>query len=454
MARVLIVEDSVILHKHLEELILEYTDFTYEIASTYKEAQLFLKTKKFEFAIVDLNLPDAKNGEIVSLVNKYDIAPIILTGDFSESMRESFESANIIDYVLKDSNHVFLYVIEKLRQLELNKNRKVLVVDDSSTYRAYLKSNLNIHNFHVLTAANGFEALEKLEQENDISIMISDYHMPKMDGLELVYNARSRYSSKDLSIIILTADRDPFTISRFLKAGANDYIAKPFSRDEFYSRLYQNIDTLDIFETITTQFDDNIIELLSEITEFKSSETSFHIKRIGKYTYTLAKLYGFEENEAKAMSKMSLLHDIGKVTIPDNILCKPEKLNTDEFQHIKLHTLNGYLLIKKAFANNLKMGALAMDITKHHHEKYDGSGYPDGLKENEIPLSAQIVSLVDVFDALANKRIYKSAWSLDDTIEYIKEQKSISFNPKLVDIFLDNIDSFTKILKKYNDDKN
>lgn len=451
MARVLIVEDSQLLCDSMQDLMQRYTNFMFDIVQNFSEAQRVLKTKRYEFAVVDLHLPDAKDGEIVSLVNKYNIAPIIFTADFDDEMRESFESANVVEYVLKDDTSSVQYVIERLRQLELNKKRKVLIVDDSSTYREYLKRNLEVHNFQVLNASNGEEALAILRMEKGIELLISDYHMPKMDGLELVYKARKLYSKKELSIIILTADRDPFTISRFLKAGAEDYIQKPFSRDEFYSRLYNNIDILDIFETIKKSFDEDIIELLSEITEFKSSETGQHVKRIQKYSYILARLLGKEDSEAEMIAKMSLLHDIGKVTIPDNILAKPGKLTQEEYECMKEHSENGYKLVKRAFASDIKLGQVAMDITRYHHEKYDGSGYPKGLKGEEIPLAARIVGLVDVFDALANKRVYKDAWSLEEVTSYIASQSGRAFDPKMVDLLLSNLECFEDILRRYND---
>lgn len=451
MARVLIVEDSQLLCDSLQDIMQKYTNFMFDIAQNYEESQKLLKTKRYEFAVVDLHLPDSKDGEIVALVNKHNIAPIIFTADFDNEMRETFESANVVEYVLKDDISNVKYVVERLRQLELNKKRKVLIVDDSSTYREYLKINLQVHNFQVLSASNGEEALEILTNETGIELMISDYHMPKIDGLELVYETRKFLSKKELSIIILTADRDPFTISRFLKAGAEDYIQKPFSRDEFYSRLYNNLDMLDIFETIKVSFDDDIIELLSEITEFKSSETGFHVKRIQKYSYVLARLLGIEDSESEVIAKMALLHDIGKVTIPDKILAKPGKLTSQEYECMKEHSENGYILVKKAFSSDIKLGQVAMDITRYHHEKYDGSGYPKGLKGEEIPLAARIVGLVDVFDALANKRVYKDAWNLDEVVDYIKSESGTSFDPNLVELFLSNRQCFEDILRKYSD---
>lgn len=452
MAKLLIVEDSKMLCKTFEELLKKYTNFDFDIAQTYEEASVLISKTRYEFAVADMNLPDAKGGEIISLLNKHNIAPIVFTGIFDEEFRDSFESAKIVDYVLKERYENIIYVIEKLKQLEANKQKTVLVVDDSTLYSNYLKENLLIHYFKVLTAPNGEVALKLMELHPEIELIITDFHMPVMDGLELVRRVRKKRSKKDLSIVVLTSDTNSYTTSRFLKEGANDYITKPFSRDEFYARIYQNIGTIELFGAMRTDFDDDIIALLSEITEFKSAETTSHVRRISEYSYILAKLYGIFEEEAKLISKMSILHDIGKVTIPDNVLCKPGKLTTQEFENMKQHTVFGHQLLSKAFSSDLKVGKVAMDIALYHHEKWDGSGYPHGLSGDDIPLSARIVAIVDVFDALVNKRVYKDAWNMDETLKYIQENSGFHFEPRLAKLFLSNIECFLNVLSKYKSD--
>ena len=453
MAKLLIIEDSKMLCGIFEGLLSKYTEFNFTIANTYAEAKQYLKETRYEFAVADMNLPDAHNGEIIALLNKHNIAPIVFTGIFDEEFRDGFESAHIVDYILKERYDNILAVVEKLKQLELNKQKTVLVVDDSHTYINYLKQNLQLHYFKIFTACNGQEALKVLAEHPEIELMITDYHMPIMDGLELVRKARKKYSKKDLSIITLTSETNSYTTSRFLKEGANDYITKPFSRDEFYARIYQNIQTIDLFESIQVDFDDDIIALLSEITEFKSSETSSHVTRIKEYSYILSKLYGLFEEEAKVIAKMSLLHDIGKICTPDTILNKPSKLSEDEFEAMKLHTLNGEMLLKKAFRSHPKMGNIATEIALYHHENWDGSGYPHGVSGKEIPIHARIVALVDVFDALMNKRVYKDAWELDDALSFIEQNSGVKFEPKLVKLLLLNVDCFLNILAKYSNEE-
>ncbi len=454
MAKLLIIEDSKMLCGIFETLLSKYTEFDFVIANTYKEAESLLKSTRYEFAVADMNLPDAKHGEIVALLNKHNVAPIVFTGIFDEDFRDGFESAHIVDYILKERYDNIISVVEKLKQLEQNKRKTILIVDDSHTYLNYLKQNLQLHYFKILTASNGEDALKRLEAHPEIELMITDYHMPIMDGLALVRKIRKNVSKKDLSIIVLTSETNSYTTSRFLKDGANDYITKPFSRDEFYARIYHNISNTDLFHSIQTDFDDDIIALLSEITEFKSAETSSHVVRIKEYTYILAKLYGMFEEEARVVSKMSLLHDIGKVSTPDNILCKAGKLTDDEFEIMKEHTVNGEKLIKRAFKSNPKMGTIASEIVLYHHENWDGTGYPEGLSGVDIPIHARIVALVDVFDALMNKRVYKNAWELEDVLKFIEDQSAIKFEPKLVKLLMLNIDCFLNVLSKYAEDEN
>ena len=452
MSKLLIIEDSKMLCKIFDELLTKYTEFDFDIAETYAQAQEFIKQERYQFAVADMNLPDAKSGEIITLLNKYNIAPIVFTGIFDEEFREGFESSNIVDYVLKERYENILYVIEKLKQLELNKTKTILIVDDSTLYSNYLKQNLLLHHFKVITAPNGKEALEKLEAHPEVELVITDYHMPVMNGLDFVRKARKKRNKKDLRIITLTSDTNSYTTSRFLKEGANDYITKPFSRDEFYSRVYQNIEAVAMFEDMQTNFDDDIISLLSDITEFRSAETGSHVKRMNEYSYILAKLTGMFEEESRLIGKLAILHDIGKVTIADCILCKPGKLEPKEYEIMKTHTTAGAELLERAFSNDDKVGKIVREIVLYHHEKWDGTGYPHGLKGEEIPKHARIVALVDVFDALINKRVYKEEWKLKDIIRYLEDKSGTQFDPHLTKLFIKNIDCFVNVMSRFGGD--
>ena len=452
MSKLLVVEDSKMLCDLFNDLLSRHTDFDFDIVTTLAEAKAKVTSQRYEFAVADMNLPDAKEGEIVALLNRYNIAPIVFTGILDDEFREGFESANIVDYVLKERYENILYVVEKLKQLQNNKNTTVMIVDDSTLYSSFLKRNLELHRFKVIVASNGKIALEKLQLHPDTELIITDYHMPEMDGLEFTRSIRKTRTKKDLSIIVLTSDTNSYTTSRFLKEGANDYITKPFSRDEFYARVYQNIETVELYENMKIEFDNNIISLLSKIIELKTSESPKHFKRIVEYSYLLAKLSGIDEDEAKIISEMSALHDIGKAYISNDILFKEASLTFEEFREIKTHTTKGRELLEIAFDSNKMHGQIAMDIVEFHHERYDGKGYPNGLYGDEIPFAARIVAIVDVFDALVNNLVYKEALNIDESVQYIKDNASKQFDPDLVKIFVENINQFKEILDSNTED--
>ncbi len=193
-------------------------------------------------------------------------------------------------------------------------------------------------------------------------------------------------------------------------------------------------------EVIDTQKE--IIFTLGEIVEARSKETGNHVKNVAEYCKVLALGYGLTEEEAETIKLASPMHDIGKLAVPDSILMKPDKLTTDEFQMIKTHTTVGFEMLKNSNRDIMKAAVI---IALQHHEKFDGTGYPYGLKDEDIHIFGRITALADVFDALGSERVYKKAWDLVDILEYIKEQRGRHFDPKLVDIFFDKLDVILKI---------
>lgn len=244
MAKLLVVEGSVIVRGVFKELLDKHTDFDYNLVATYAEAKELLVQSRYEFAVVERNLEDAPKGEIIALFNKHNIAPLVFTKEIDEVFFESFEGAQIVDYILKQKYNNITHVIQRLKQLRANKNTTVLVVSDSSTYGSYLKQNLNIHKFNVLSATNNQEAYEKLEMNSDISLMVVDNIEPNINALELIENIRQRRNKESLKVMVLADKPNSYFTSSLLNAGADDYIVKPFSRDEFYVRVYQNIQTI------------------------------------------------------------------------------------------------------------------------------------------------------------------------------------------------------------------
>lgn len=193
-----------------------------------------------------------------------------------------------------------------------------------------------------------------------------------------------------------------------------------------------------------------IIFTLGEITETRSKETGYHVKRVAEYSKLLALKYGMSEEEAEVLRLASPMHDVGKVAIPDSILNKPGKLTTDEFEVMKNHSVLGYSMLNHANSNIFKAASI---IALQHHEKYNGKGYPNGLQGEDIHIYGRITALADVFDALSSDRVYKKAWMLDEILDLIQKEKGQHFDPKLVQIFFDNLDEILKIKEQYSDKK-
>jgi len=246
MSKLLIVEESTILCGIFKRLLTKDCIFSFDIVQTYKEAQEYLNKYSYEFSVVSRTLPDANHGEIIALLNKYDIAPIVYTTQIDEDFMESFDSANIVEYILRHRYDNVKYVVSRLKQLRENKKRTVLIVHKSEIYRRYLKQNLILHNFKVIMVDSAYEAIQKLEVHLDIALVILNNeltHVPGMeevDGLELVRRIREM-KIQDLRIIALAEESNSHLTSFFLNEGADDYLINQYSRDELYVRIYQNL---------------------------------------------------------------------------------------------------------------------------------------------------------------------------------------------------------------------
>jgi len=246
MSKLLIVEENVILCGIFKRLLTQDGTFNYDIVQSYKDAKEYLSKYRYEFSVVSRSLPDAKHGEVIALLNKHNVAPIVYTTEIDEDFIESFESAQIVEYILRHRYDNVKYVVKRLQQLKENKQKTVLVVHKSEIYRRYLRQNLILHNFKVIMVDSGYEALQKLEVHSDIVLMIINDELAQVagleevDGLELV--RRVRQMKKDnLNIIALADESNSYLTSSYLNEGADDYIINQYSRDEFYVRIYQNL---------------------------------------------------------------------------------------------------------------------------------------------------------------------------------------------------------------------
>jgi len=241
MSKLLIVEESIIVKAIFKELLENLNEFDYDMVSNYAQAKNLLSKKRYEYAIVNHILKDAPRGEIIALLNKHHLAPLVFTSKIDEDFFDDFEGARIVDYIKRVGYNNEVNVIKRLQQLQENKNKTVLIVSDSKIYSSYLKQNLNLHSFKVFNAHNNGEFTEKLALHPETDLVIVDVDGPYLESMKIVEYIRKKSEYEKVKIIVLTQESNSYYTSSLLIAGADDYLIKEFSRNEFYVRVYQNI---------------------------------------------------------------------------------------------------------------------------------------------------------------------------------------------------------------------
>jgi len=317
----------------------------------------------------------------------------------------------------------------------------ILIVDDDPAGRHTLESILDQQGYQLVMAENGIQALEKAEQCLP-DVILLDVMMPGMDGFEVCQLIRKNPLVAEIPIIMLTALDDRKSLLDGLEAGADDYITKPYDRHELRARLigitrlnrYRKLleDRVNL-EQVHLQLlaaYDATIEGWSRAMDLRDKETEGHTQRVTLLSEKLARLAGVSEVGLIFFRRGALLHDIGKLGVPDAILLKPDKLTAEEWDIMRQHPQYAYDMI-----HPIEYLRPALDIPYCHHEKWDGSGYPRGLKGEEIPLAARIFAIIDVWDALTSDRPYRPAWDEEKTREYINEQSGKHFDPHIVELF-------------------
>ncbi|MDD2790283.1 MAG: response regulator [Sulfurimonas sp.] len=347
----------------------------------------------------------------------------------------------------------------------------VLAVDDEPFNLDLIElAFLDTPHVNLTKAIHGKDALEQLEHCN-AEVILLDLRMPVMDGLETLERLKKDPVLCKIPVIIVTANSEEKY--KALKMGANDFLSKPVDVEELKLRTFNQAalyQTQKKLEEMNKNLDSLVAQRTNELTlalanaketeyeislrlgrasEYRDLETGMHIKRMSRYSAMLGKLWGMSEEEEELLLYSSPLHDIGKIGIPDAILLKPGKLDESEFKLMKEHTTIGGLMLEDGERYPIiKSGQI---IALQHHEKYDGSGYPKGLKAEEIDIRARIVSIADVFDALSSKRVYKDAFPLAKTLEILEQGKGTHFDPELLDIFSKNIEKFLEIQAAFPD---
>lgn len=331
----------------------------------------------------------------------------------------------------------------------------VLVVDDTPENIDVLVGTLK-EEYNVKAAINGEMAL-KIVRSSPPDILLLDIMMPGIDGYEVCRRLKEDHTTRHIPIIFITAMTEMQDELTGLELGAVDYITKPISppivkaRVRTHLALYDQNRELDRKVRIQTeQLHETrlqVIRRLGRAAEFKDDDTGLHVIRMSKYTYALGLAAGMNESEAETLMNAAPMHDIGKIGIPDHILKKPGKLSDAEFDVIQTHCEIGAKIIGEDDSELLK---LAKIIALTHHEKWNGKGYPKGLKGEEIPRIGRIVAITDVFDALTSSRPYKEAWSVEDAVDLLKSEAGEHFDPQLVTLFVGVLPEILKIKKAHS----
>lgn len=354
--------------------------------------------------------------------------------------------------------------------------QRVLVVDDMEINRCILEGILE-DEYEVITAGDGNEALNIIMKEHDdLAITLLDLMMPVADGYEVLDRLKEAGVLKRMPIIIITGENSSDSERKCFDYGVSDFIRKPFDENLVKLRVKNVIDLFSYKNNLEDRVDvqneilakqyaklkeqadhllksnQKIIDILGTVVESRNLESGLHIQRVKDYTNILAKQvmadypeYGLDDHKIDVMTLASALHDVGKIAIPDNILLKPGKLTPDEFEHMKSHTTKGCAILQNVEGVwDEEYAKMSYDICRSHHERYNGKGYPDGLEGDAIPISAQIVSVADVYDALINVRVYKGAYPKEQAFDMIVSGECGVFSPKI-------LECFKKVRKQFED---
>jgi len=325
---------------------------------------------------------------------------------------------------------------------------RILIVDDEEYIRTMLQMVLQKLDYECTSASNGQECLDIISRGNDYDIVLLDINMPKMDGLETLKELK-KLSHHDLSVVIISASKDAENVKEALKEGAYDYVFKPFNIHEVQAvirraveranLLRENRDYQHNLEKRVAEQTNELFNLYSDMLQsmilaldLREKETGFHSYRVTEYTLTLANRLELNHTALTDIAKGALLHDIGKIGVPDSILLKPDKLNDDEWELMRKHPVFGHDLVKR-----IKFLGDSSDLILYHHERFDGGGYPFGLRGADIPLGARIFSVTDTLDALTSDRFYRAAVTFDEARDTIARASGSQFDPAIVGKFLE-----------------
>jgi two-component system, response regulator RpfG len=356
---------------------------------------------------------------------------------------------------------------ENARRLSvLRRRRHVLIVDDESTGRTILEKVIQKidTDLHVTGFDSAVDALEWL-RFNRVDLIITDYRMPQINGVEFIKKVRNFPDCESVPIMMITVVSEKSVRYEALEAGATAFLTRPIDQiecrtscrnllkiQEQQSIIQDKADWLARQVDVATQQivarERETLLRLGRAGEYRDEDTGNHVLRMAKYSRIIAEELGLAEIECEDIEYAAPMHDIGKIGIPDQILLKPGKLDKGEWAIMQRHTVMGHNILTSSQSRYIQLGSV---IALNHHEKFDGSGYPSGLKGREIPLVARIVAVADVFDALVTERPYKKAWRTEDALNLLKQQSGKHFDPQCVDAFFDRLDDIKQVKLELKD---
>lgn len=373
----------------------------------------------------------------------------------NETIESAVARADGLMYQAKNRKNMIVTEKSGIDSAEAKERQQILIVDDSQINCEILAEILK-DEYRILEAANGEECINLLKQYGTgIALLLLDINMPVMDGFEVLALMNRKHWIEDIPVIIISSENSASYVRRAYEMGVSDYISRPFDVQVVHQRVSNTIKLYAkqrrLISLVTDQIREKeknnqmIISILSQIVEFRNSESGSHVLHINIITGMLLERlmqktdqYHLQWSDQFLITTASALHDIGKIGIDEKILNKPGKLTKEEFEIMKTHTLIGASMLKSIeMYQNEKLLQVAYQICRWHHERYDGKGYPDGLKGEEIPISAQVVAIADVYDALVGKRVYKKAFSHETAIHMILNGECGAFNPLLLECLTD-----------------
>lgn len=347
----------------------------------------------------------------------------------------------------------------------------ILIVDDSALNRMVLIEILGKENYTFLEAENGQQAVELLDCHPEVDLLLLDITMPEIDGFGVLEIMNQYHWIEETPVIMISAEDAYSFIERAYDLGASDYITRPFDARVVCRRVSNTLmlyaKQKRLVQMVAEQVyekekvSNTMISILSHIVEFRNNESGLHVVHIRTITELLLRRlrkktdrYPLTEADISLISTASALHDIGKINIPEQILNKPGRLTKEEFEIVKTHSAVGeHMLRQIPFNQNEPLVKIAREICRWHHERWDGRGYPDGLKGDEIPISAQVVSLADVYDALTSERCYKAAFDHETALNMIVNGECGAFNPLLLECLMAGADQIKQAMQETEEEK-